>query len=76
MDLKNINEEQPELYKDVLFLCDSGKWLVGMYLGNNLPKGHRLYGKSRRVFGKFGRYCEPAIDGYRVLKWCYLPNVK
>ena len=71
----DIEKEQPPIYKDVLFYCEGGKFIVGMYWGNVIPKGHKLYGKPRKVFGKHGRYCEPAMDGYRVLRWCELPPI-
>lgn len=71
----DINENQPSDYQDVLWFCEGGRILTGMYYGEDhckiLPKSH---GRSRKYYGKFGRYAEPAANMYKVLFWMPLPE--
>jgi len=74
----DINDKQPEPYEDVLWYCKGGRKLSGMYYGKDhcehLPDGHPMYRRPREYYGKYGRYAEPAEDGYVVTHWCYLPE--
>ena len=74
----DINLVQPNDYREVLFYCEGGKMLTGRYYGEqnckSLPSSHGMFGKSRKWYGKYGRYCEPAGRGYKVTHWMPLPN--
>lgn len=73
-----INESQPKDYQDVLWFCVGGKIQAGMYFGEdhckNLPMSHPMAWKGRASFGKYGRYAEPAGEGYKVTHWMPLPE--
>ena len=74
----SINDKQPNDYQEVLWFCDGGRIVTGMYYGKqhceSLPPSHDMYRKSRSYFNKYGRYAEPAGDGYKVTHWMPLPR--
>jgi hypothetical protein len=78
MTWNDINEIQPDDYQNVLFYCFGGKYYVGMYYGKdfceNIPEQHPMYKRGEDVFGKYGRYAQPAGDHYVVTHWMYLPE--
>jgi hypothetical protein len=73
MEWLDINEFQPTAYQTVIWACAGGRKEISMYYGkdhcDSLPEGHPMKNKPREVYGKFGRYAEPAANGYRVLYW-------
>ena len=75
---KDINKTQPRVYQNVLWYCQGGAIKTGMYYGkdhcSHLPSCHPLHGRSRKYYGKFGRYAEPAGEGYVVTHWMTLPE--
>ncbi len=78
----DINEQQPPIYTQVLFKCKGSELMeVGMYLGEEFVKimkasaaPHPILNKSRKIYGKHGRYCTPAEHDTVVTHWMVLPE--
>jgi hypothetical protein len=65
----DITVTQPADFARVLFACKGGMIKTGMYYPETM-----MQIKGRKYFGKYGRRCEPARDGYIVTHWMPLPN--
>lgn len=74
----SVDESQPDNYQTVLWSCDGGPMITGMYYGEAhcklMPDSHPISGKPRGTYGKYGRYAEPAERGYKVTHWMPLPE--
>jgi len=48
---------------------------TGMWYGKELCERNKKWGnKEREVYGKYGRWCEPAETGYVATHWMRLPK--
>lgn len=69
----DINKQQPKDFETVIWLCKGGKIEIGMYYGKDycerIPPEHPLNNRSRKFYGKYGRWTEPAENGYVVVGW-------